>query len=499
MKKIISNIQAEWSNLSIFFIILIACFFRFYNYYNRWGLAYDQAQFSVVARYALETFQIPLLGPFSSGGPFQTGGEWYWIVMLGTVFYPNNILSPWIFVTLLTILAVFVMFLVGRVYKNKLFGLFLGLLTAVSPAQIHQSTNLTNQTPIVFFSSLSLLFVLLFVKRKKNIFIFLAALSVGFGSAVHIQAVALIPFILLAPFLFRRNLFQSLVLIFLGLGIPWLPVLVADSYNNFYNTRQMIYYFTGDQAKVPYEVLGRRWLTFILDFIPNSWGQIIGGYKLIGAGVIIGLGIVVVERFLSRKIRKEAVLILLSLSIMFIILRYIRTPLFESFFVFIHPFIIFMSGWLFFKIYKKVKIVGSILLILILLTSIFNFWEPINKARNNTFKQAEELKNMLYRRYENQAFSIYDYGANNSSISMPLVLSLYMDRRVGDEGRKIGLYRSTKDSWTTVEGELIYGEGGSLQIYDLSASASPELVDLGWNNYNPKTVFNETQYWFKNK
>ena len=68
-------VVATWIIVGIAFVL------RFYNYNNRWGLAYDQAHDALVARYALEAGKIPLVGPFSSAGAFQTGGEWYWIIM----------------------------------------------------------------------------------------------------------------------------------------------------------------------------------------------------------------------------------------------------------------------------------------------------------------------------------------------------------------------------------------------------------------------------------
>src|SRR5690348_1605926 len=77
-------------------ILLIAVFFRFYNFDHRYGLAYDQAHDALVARSALEQHKLPLLGPFSSAGPFVTGPEWYWFIALGTIIFPFSILTPWV-------------------------------------------------------------------------------------------------------------------------------------------------------------------------------------------------------------------------------------------------------------------------------------------------------------------------------------------------------------------------------------------------------------------
>ncbi len=484
---------------SAFLVVVLSVFFRFWNYSNRWGLAYDQAQFALVARYAVDTIQLPLLGPFSSGGPFQTGGEWYWIVMIGTALYPNSILSPWIFVTALTVVAVIVMIAVGKIFNDSRFGVILGLLIAVSPAQVHQSTNLTNQTPIVLLSAFSLMFGLLFIRKKRLKYLFFQSLAVGIGTSIHIQAVALIPFLLLTWILFSKAYIKGLLLILIGLFIPWTPVLIADSQNNFYNTRSMLNYFSNEQAKTSYEVLGRRWLTFILDFIPESWGQIIGGNKLIGYTLIGISGLCFIASLVKRKVEKEVILVVASLAMMFVILRYIRTPLFESFFVFMHPFVIFLTGWVVYRIYLKTKIVGIALLFIVVISSINSFWGPINSATNHAYSRSNEIKEILYSYYPSKIFYVYDYGYKNGSAALPLVLNLYIDGRVSEKGFPIGLFTLTNDDVIYFEKPPLYGEYRSVQIYDLSSSDSARLLDLGWIKANPKYIYDQTQYWFLDK
>ncbi|MCL5113920.1 MAG: hypothetical protein M1372_02000, partial [Patescibacteria group bacterium] len=129
-------IKEHWFGVLVFLIIIFSGLLRFYNYENRWGLAYDQAHDALVARYALEAHKIPLLGPFSSGAPIQTGGEWYWFIMAATAVYPNAVMTPWIVLTLFYIIFVFLIILVGKKLVDEKFGLLVGLLSSVSTAQI---------------------------------------------------------------------------------------------------------------------------------------------------------------------------------------------------------------------------------------------------------------------------------------------------------------------------------------------------------------------------
>ena len=54
--------------VAVIAILLISIFLRFYNFENRWGLAYDQARDVLVAREGLNSFGLPLIGPFASAG-----------------------------------------------------------------------------------------------------------------------------------------------------------------------------------------------------------------------------------------------------------------------------------------------------------------------------------------------------------------------------------------------------------------------------------------------
>src|SRR3989338_5083739 len=139
-------VKKHYFYILLFFILILASFLRFYNYNNRWGLAYDQAHDVLVARYGVQNLKIPLVGPFSSAGPFQTGGEWDWFIMLGTLLNFNSVIAPWIFLTFISVVFVALISLFGKEFKGSVFGLLLGFITAVSPAQISQSTNLTNQS-----------------------------------------------------------------------------------------------------------------------------------------------------------------------------------------------------------------------------------------------------------------------------------------------------------------------------------------------------------------
>lgn len=189
--KIDILLHRYWFGIGIFVLVFIASFLRFYNYQNRWGLGYDQAHDALVARYALENHQLPFLGPFSSAGPFQTGGEWYWFIMLATLVYPHSVITPWIVLTGVYVVFVFLITILGKELVSKQFGLLVGLLSTVSTAQIAQSVNLTNQSPLALISLCSIWSMIKYVKERKNIYLFFLGLSVSLASTIHLQGASL--------------------------------------------------------------------------------------------------------------------------------------------------------------------------------------------------------------------------------------------------------------------------------------------------------------------
>ncbi|KKU81402.1 MAG: hypothetical protein UY10_C0058G0006 [Microgenomates group bacterium GW2011_GWA2_47_8] len=239
-------------------ILILSVLLRFADYSNRWGLGYDQASFAIVAKHALASLQLPLLGPFSSGGPFQTGGMWYWTIMAGMIFFPGLVYGPWLFMGVLSTALVAGMIIAGTFIGGTPLGLLTGLFSAISTAQITQSTNLSNQTPIGLPSVLALIAGLAYVKTNRPAYLFFLGLAVGAASSIHLQGLGLLPLVIVSVLLGSRPSLRGFVFLGIGLLLPWLSVFWADAGHGWYNTKNMIRYYTVDQYRISLDVLGRE-------------------------------------------------------------------------------------------------------------------------------------------------------------------------------------------------------------------------------------------------
>lgn len=477
-------------------IIVLSILLRFYHYQDRWGLAYDQAHDALVARYALKTHKIPLLGPFSSAGPFQTGGQWYWFIMAATSLYPPSVLTPWIVLTLLYVFFVFCMIKFGTELVNKQFGLILGLFSAVSTGQIAQSVNLTNQSPLAFISLLSLWSGIRYIRSGKTKYIFALGLLTSTGMCIHLQGAALGIFVLIVlgiQGISKKLRFMDILALFLGGIIGVIPILVYDVQNNFVNIKNMLYYFLHDQYLVSLDVYGRRWLTYGGDFVPKLWAHVIGGNQIVSVGVVLLSSLVIVPKLLKRKIEKEFIVISITLAGMIIVLRYTRTPLFPSYAVFMHPYILLFTAWTVYELWKKMYISGICICFIIMVMSLVSDVNEIQGKTNKTYTRIQNWKANIYNEFPGKDFALYDFNYDTVTFSVPLSLVMEVEHRLNDDGVKIGI--GTNPQFALPVWKKFTLEQGYLPGRNLDSSTSAELKNTRFKFVNPSEIYHQTEEW----
>lgn len=501
MKKILRNRYL----VATILILLAAFFLRFYNFEDRFVLAFDQAHNAIIARYALNEFKLPLLGPFASAGPFQTGGEWFWIVMIQTIVYPFSPITPWVVQTLLYVVFVYLMMRFARelfaesdvTEFKKLadpFSIIVGVLTAFSMAQVLQSYNLTNQTPLAPLGLFCIWAAVRYIRRKNPWYIFLAAFFASLAGTIHLSGVLLGSIVLITLIITRLHRKRDILYVLAGGVLPLMPIFVSDLQHNFFNFRNMFYYYFFDESKASYEQLGRRWLTYIGVFWPNSWAFITGGVKEVGYFLIAGIGFVVGYLIFKRKFPKEWWVLLLSFIVIILALRYTRTPIFENYLVFLHPLVILFTGLFLVVVYSKNKIIGVVCVAILVLGSLYMLWPELNKSNYNR-ELTENFRNALYEKYPNQNFSLYDLKRNKTEKSFPLSLYLFLDGRISEDGVRVGvLYSPEHDK---IEYPVIYRSVTDDIIVDLSATSSAYLAKTQWFIINPDVLYDSMQNWQK--
>src|SRR4030042_6926185 len=95
-------------------ILLLAILLRFYRFPDRWFIFADMARDILVGREALRLHQLPLVGSFSSAGPFVFGPLFYWLISFSYLPSTNILILPWITMGIISIAFVWVMGQAGK-------------------------------------------------------------------------------------------------------------------------------------------------------------------------------------------------------------------------------------------------------------------------------------------------------------------------------------------------------------------------------------------------
>lgn len=493
-------IASHWFGLLSGAVVLFSAFLRFYKFGDRWGLAYDQAHDAIIAQYALQMHKFPLLGPFSSAGPFQTGGEWYWFIMLGKLFFPFTIMGPWILLVLTQILFVGLMIYVGKIIGGKVMGLVAGLFAAVSPVEIAQAINLTNQSLLNISALLLIIFAVLYLQTKKNKYLFFLGIFTSLGATIHLQGVPLVIFSFFTLIAAKERSKKGIGLFLLGVLLPIAPLIYIDFFHKWFNTKNMLQYFLHDQYKISLDSLGRRWTTYIINLWPLLLGNTLGGNIILGYGFLIAGTALLVRSILKRKFTLSWILIVVTFIIFVYFLKNVRTPIFDSYIMFLHPLIFLISAAIVTFSIRKNFIVGLLLLILVVGFAMQKNILDIKNAANWSSIRARGWVKVLTAKYPGKKFALYDYNFRSTTQSGPLVMYLQYEDKLDDKGYKIGFGSPSKkesvysDNYFNNEiKENIYG----FVMIDLSSSTSAQLAKDTWGPVNPSYMYNAQEDWYK--
>jgi hypothetical protein len=380
---------------------------------------------------------------------------------------------------------------------GRKFGLIAGLLASVSTAQISQSINLTNQSPLPLIALLALWSAVKYLKKKQFIFLFLLSFLSGFAPTIHSQGFMLIPLVFITLVFSGIPNFKKIAIILLGLFLPWLPIFIADSYNHFYNTYNLLAYYLHGQYAISLDVLGRRWLTYLGIFWPQAWAHIIGGNAVFGYIIPALLIAFAVTNIYKKKISKEWYLIASAFLVMLIMIRYVRVPLFDSNLLVTNAFVLLLTGWVILNCFKVNRIAGTLFLIAILIFSLNKDITFILDSNNNVgFAEKNEM--ILLKKYPKAKFAIYDHKFNSPEISQPATLFLDEKNRIDDNGLKIGFSTATFSAQLKLP--LIYSNKiRKYYIFDISSLTKAQLSLYGWELVNPSAVYYNVEEWYKNK
>jgi len=498
-------VRAKRTNkLYIFSLILIfalAVFLRLYRINNRWIVDFDQARDAMVAKEALNLKKIPLIGAFSSAGPFVWGPLYYWEIMLSYIIAPKLIFAPWLLYIIFDLLYIWTMVQIGNIVWKERGGLILGLLTTISTAQLLRIAIIHQPTLIPFFGALMILNGLLYLRSKNLWHLFLMGISFGLAINNHFQALNFIFFTLVVIFAEKPNfkkLFTGALVFIIGFLIPLLPLLYWDSTQGWKNINNVLDFFLIGQYRF---WVSNRWLIYVGQFWPKLWANLLGDQLIFGYLFMLLSVIFVVYQFLTKKLSRDTLFLAIVFGLMLFINRYYRGERLEGYMLYFYPLVIYFSGFIIVSLLNIKKIIGILFLIILFLFTmkanilLIKGQRGTGQIREIIRKTVTQLKTIR----PNDKFMIYDYQYINPTPAMVTSFFLSFNNLIDEQnGTKLGL--STLDFPYEKIATISSINNNKTWIYNLSPYwGKPGFKTESWINTSPKYVALDIMEWWKVK
>ncbi len=457
----------------------------------------DNTRDVIISSVALERHELPLIGPFSSAGPFVTGPIYYWILMVGHILFPLGIYSLWAFFLVLSLVTLAGFTLVGYFLGGKRMSLITTLLGATSIITVNWSLNVSNPTLILITEIFLILFFILFFQKKKLKYAFLTGIFLGLAMNMHYQAINLLifaPFTLLVRGISVRNRLLGAVLFALGFIIPLVPLFYWDSHQGFANINNILDYFLIAQYRI---YVPNSWKIFLFQDMSYFMGNVIGGSKIAGFIVMFSLGFAFLLGIFKRKIKLPIFILFIIYFGLFLMNRFYHGQRSEGYLLYFLPFVIILVSWgfnLLLEILAKNKIRYLVYFVIVL--AVFGNLLILRKIYKVQVSNLETFNTPimdLQNRYPGEKFSLFDLKAKNGNLTFPLSLVMSDIGVQSPDGIKVAV--NCVPEVVCDDSEAVTRIGG-LPVVNLSGVSDSE-IKKEYAEMNREAVYDDLIGWSK--
>ena len=352
-------------------ILLLAVILRFTGYLDRLNVSVDQGRDALIGLESLRLHRAPLLGPPSSSWGFNFGPLYYYFIIFFTVVIPG-IFSPWIGFTLLSVLSAFLAYLIGVNARGKTFGAILSLVTALSFAEIVNSTNLLNTSLVSFAVFLSFYAASAYFKTQHNKYLLLSGFGVALAINSHLQALPLAVLLLSPLFLSRAykilTKIHTVLLSLVGFGMGMLPLIIFEFQHSLAWSKSLIDYATFGQYRFYTPV---RWLTDLTVFWPSRFSEVLWGKSALGLYVSVFVFVSLALYAFRKKLDKISCLIIAVFVLEVLSIRNYRGPRSPEYLIFTQFFIIYLFSLAVAFIVEGKKIITVMACLILLFSGLY--------------------------------------------------------------------------------------------------------------------------------
>ena len=456
-------------------VVAIGLFFRFLNYNNRWIFNQDQARDAIIAWYGLSNGVWPEIGSPSSAGPFNFGPWYFWIIMMMEKISFGWLLGPWVGFTILSVSTVIPYYLIGRKIGGSGLGFIMGIIAAVATGGVENAPDMLNTVIVGWSTAWGMYFLVKMIEDRIIFWGILGGFFIGLSMNFHFQALGLGALLAMAILINNFKLadkFRVGILTGTGWFLSFVPLIIFDINNNWVWIKSVIEYYTEGVKKFYVPV---RWLTELRDFWPQLFGKVIAGEANLGYLILIlGLIAVILSRKKLFKLPKSWWVIVISLMISVLLMRFYKGVRSREYLIAFHGYIIFLTAWVVGVIWEWKKLAGGMVLGLILVWATINNWQVIWREPSQA-NEMMEIKAELDKRIEG-GVEIFHY-MSSDMVSLPIFYLYYRENRIG-EGEAVSFCDGNK--YDCPSGEII--NRNNYRVYR-------GRVNEGWYRLTDKNIY----------
>jgi hypothetical protein len=471
----------------LLFIVLIAVFFRFYGMPGRYVFDFDPTRDALISIVGETDFMFPLTGPKSGIAEFTFGPWYYYQIILFSILTPFQY-APWIYIGLTSVATVLVYFFIGKALFDKWYGLILAFIVAIATSEIGPVTGLSNPNLVPLHASLSVLFFVLFFKKKLSFFwILVWGFVIGVGINHHYQAVGLLFLPIAALIYSRKRIGITLLALSLGIFVSFVPLLIFNISENWHTLQGLKEYLIEDRRSGP-----NRWLTYLLEFWPMFWSYVWGVPLFVGIALALYVASVTMFAYVKKVLPISYILLFVVLIINIIFIRYATSIRENYYFLYLHPFLFIplaLSLW-----YPlKHRYVRFMVFVIAYIVFFFNFKEDVRRLKEeNESRDIRSHVSILKGMYDSD-ITIYRCGDRVANIAQAMTFLLYHDERLSEDGKRIGL-KSDQCRDKSAFKYIAFDDKNGYVIVDFEKF--PKAREY-WTLVTPVTVYRENLEWYK--
>lgn len=412
--------------LIILGILLLAAFLRFYKIDQYMTFLGDEGRDALVVKRILTQFDFPLLGAPTSVGNMYNGPLYYYMMAIPMAIFWLNPIAAAGMVALIGVLAVGLIYYLGRHWFGKQAAIISAILYAISPVNIIYSRSSWNPNPAPFFALIGVLGFYKAHKSKNYYWLILTGMALAFSVQMHLLGLLLIP---IYGLIWLNELREKIIkkkatkgfwtgTVFGVLAFLFLmsPLLIYDFKYNFQNYRAFHTFFFGDRVTTvnlnPFNTLGR----VIPIYSDNLIGRYMAGeyfWLMVILSILVLLPVVIFVFNLVKKKKPEWPYFVLSVWFLggLMGLALYKQTIYDHYSSFLNPAIFLLFGSIIHLINsldsKKINqyLRGGFVLLVLILILVGLQKNPLREEPHNQLRRTKMLSEYIINKTSNKDFN----------------------------------------------------------------------------------------------